>query len=811
MPPRAVTERPAAPRRRAAPGVNTSLLACCACFPTCLLLFLASASVVTVAAQDVDVPVPTFEAFHPKGLRVSIPDIDGLEIFAFHGNVNKPLHNLEAGEMSVDVTAKKAGRWEYFNENRRLKAGDVINYWVWIQVDRKGYQRLGLSHRITELVPLGVDSQSNALRPEARPVLTMSLEDLLESLQGQQGGQSGQGASDLESRPTQQTQLQEQYRPRPQRPSESRPSNPYDSRPSTGGSWSPGGESTEYRPPPGDYRPPPGDYRPPPGDYRPPPGDYRPPAGGNRPPPDEYRPPAGGNRPPPDEYRPKPSEYRPPGSHYGARPPPPPTYNHEYPPPPPVAATVVHVSHVQHNHHVGFASGEDNHGQGQERPTNNVYPSQPNYPVDRPTQPTHQGLERPTTGPTDYEPTLAAVSPTTWWQGGSNQGGDQGANQGAVPAGLPLTPGDRVSEPPPAARPGRPTGPTHTCELSATHVNGRPACKGEVVFEENWNSLDRRKWSHEVKISGSPDFEFCIYAQHPENTFVKNGWLHLKASLTNDKYGDDFVRKGNLQLEGCTAGPLNSESCSREAMFSYILPPVVASRLTTKNSFSFKYGKVEVRARLPRGDWMYPEVWLQPLREEYGAGLASGRIHLAMARGNTKLQGPAPGRQDISGRELAVGVLAGGKGTGSADARKKFFTKRNDVGHWGADFHNYSLLWTPDTLAFSVDGVELGVARPEEVGGLLRGQDNEGDDPWSHGSKIAPFDKEFYISLGLAVGGIHAFPDGCRSGNHDKPWKNTAAKAMLSFWNAREVWHSTWNGQQAELLVESVRVTALNN
>ncbi|XP_034239467.1 beta-1,3-glucan-binding protein 1-like isoform X3 [Thrips palmi] len=527
MPPRAVTERPAAPRRRAAPGVNTSLLACCACFPTCLLLFLASASVVTVAAQDVDVPVPTFEAFHPKGLRVSIPDIDGLEIFAFHGNVNKPLHNLEAGEMSVDVTAKKAGRWEYFNENRRLKAGDVINYWVWIQVDRKGYQRLGLSHRITELVPLGVDSQSN--------------------------------------------------------------------------------------------------------------------------------------------------------------------------------------------------------------------------------------------------------------------------------------------EPPPAARPGRPTGPTHTCELSATHVNGRPACKGEVVFEENWNSLDRRKWSHEVKISGSPDFEFCIYAQHPENTFVKNGWLHLKASLTNDKYGDDFVRKGNLQLEGCTAGPLNSESCSREAMFSYILPPVVASRLTTKNSFSFKYGKVEVRARLPRGDWMYPEVWLQPLREEYGAGLASGRIHLAMARGNTKLQGPAPGRQDISGRELAVGVLAGGKGTGSADARKKFFTKRNDVGHWGADFHNYSLLWTPDTLAFSVDGVELGVARPEEVGGLLRGQDNEGDDPWSHGSKIAPFDKEFYISLGLAVGGIHAFPDGCRSGNHDKPWKNTAAKAMLSFWNAREVWHSTWNGQQAELLVESVRVTALNN
>lgn len=39
---------------------------------------------------------------------------------------------------------------------------------------------------------------------------------------------------------------------------------------------------------------------------------------------------------------------------------------------------------------------------------------------------------------------------------------------------------------------------------------------------------------------------------------------------------------------------------------------------------------------------------------------------------------------------------------------------------------------------------------------------------------------QFYISLGLAVGGIHAFPDGCRSGNHEKPWKNTAAKVTAT-------------------------------
>ncbi|KAJ1531518.1 hypothetical protein ONE63_000193 [Megalurothrips usitatus] len=376
----------------------------------------------------------------------------------------------------------------------------------------------------------------------------------------------------------------------------------------------------------------------------------------------------------------------------------------------------------------------------------------------------------------------------------------QGQGQGS---GLSLN-GDRFTAPTPSG------GPSANCELSATYVNGRPACKGQVVFEEDFKTLNLNRWSHEVKISGGPDYEFCIYAPHPENTFTNKGLLHLHPTMTNDKYGADFVRKGKLELTDCTAGPINSDSCSREAMFSYILPPVVASRINTKKNFSFKYGRIDVRARLPRGDWIYPEVWLQPLREEYGPGLASGRILLAMARGNRQLRGPPPDSDDLSGKTLVVGALAGGKNVGSAAARRKFFTRRSDAGLWTEQFHNYTLLWTPDNLAFSVDGVEIGVARPEELGGLLRGREDEETDPWAEGSRIAPFDKEFYISLGLAVGGVHAFPDGCKSGNHDKPWKNTGAKAMLSFWNARDTWHSTWNGQ-SDLLVESVKVTALNN
>lgn len=52
-----------------------------------------------------------------------------------------------------------------------------------------------------------------------------------------------------------------------------------------------------------------------------------------------------------------------------------------------------------------------------------------------------------------------------------------------------------------------------------------------------------------------------------------------------------------------------------------------------------------------------------------------------------------------------------------------------------------------ETLAFSVDGVEIGVARPEEFGGLLHGRADEQADPWAQGSRIAPFDKEVGLLL----------------------------------------------------------------
>lgn len=87
-------------------------------------------------------------------------------------------------------------------------------------------------------------------------------------------------------------------------------------------------------------------------------------------------------------------------------------------------------------------------------------------------------VNRPVDRPVDLMPTLSNTD-SAW---------EQGANR-------PLT-GDRFTVPPPLT--------TADCELSVTTVNGQAACKGHVVFEEDWRTLNLRRWEYEVKISGPP-------------------------------------------------------------------------------------------------------------------------------------------------------------------------------------------------------------------------------------------------------------------------------------------------------------------
>lgn len=44
----------------------------------------------------------------------------------------------------------------------------------------------------------------------------------------------------------------------------------------------------------------------------------------------------------------------------------------------------------------------------------------------------------------------------------------------------------------------------------------------------------------------------------------------------------------------------------------HAINPVQSAKLTTVGRFNVKYGRVEVEAKLPKGDWLWPAIWLLP-------------------------------------------------------------------------------------------------------------------------------------------------------------------------------------------------------
>ena len=113
-----------------------------------------------------------------------------------------------------------------------------------------------------------------------------------------------------------------------------------------------------------------------------------------------------------------------------------------------------------------------------------------------------------------------------------------------------------------------------------------------------------------------------------------------------------------------------------------IIPPIQSARIHTKTSFSFTYGIVEVRAKMPKGDWIWPgikytstlnlrhlnsllftvrhhhkkAVWMSPTDSVYGSNPRSGEIDITEVRTNKNLScnGKPYGRQ-LSGTTLHWG------------------------------------------------------------------------------------------------------------------------------------------------------------
>lgn len=346
--------------------------------------------------------------------------------------------------------------------------------------------------------------------------------------------------------------------------------------------------------------------------------------------------------------------------------------------------------------------------------------------------------------------------------------------------------------------------------LAAT-IKDPSTCTGYpcLIFEDNFDFLDHEAWEHEVTLTGGGNWEFQAYVNNRSISYTRDSTLYIKPQLTSDWAGEPFLTSGVWNVWGsngrgdvCTSN--HNYGCERGGNPSNLLNPIMSARLRTLNDFAFRYGRIEVVAKMPRGNWLWPAIWMLPQYFRYGPWPASGEIDIVESRGNDNYGNLGNG---YAGTTLHWGPYF---------ALNRFEMTSTSyspaTGSFADAFHTWAFEWNANSMTTYLDGVIVQQINPGnsfwDYGNFAATVNI--DNPWASGGKMAPFDQKFFIVINLAVGGTNGFfPDGI---DPSKPWSNTSPTAYLDFWNGRNVWLPTWQdgtgkiSENAALQVDSVRV-----
>ena len=237
--------------------------------------------------------------------------------------------------------------------------------------------------------------------------------------------------------------------------------------------------------------------------------------------------------------------------------------------------------------------------------------------------------------------------------------------------------------------------------------------------EFDGKEIDKTKWDFDTGngfynydammwISGWGNGELQYYTREPANAFVEKGMLHIR------------VLKESLHGCGYTSARLKTRKKDGSPLFNQ------------------RYGKFEIRAKLPTGRGVWPALWMMPQEDKYGAWASSGEIDMVEARGQepTKVLGTLHfGSRWPANAEASIDYVLPNQGT-------------------IADFHVYTLEWEPGEFRWSVDGHCYATQSSWWSSNKTDGDKGlkptkEADlQPWP-----APFDQPFYLIMNVAVGG----------------------------------------------------------
>jgi len=205
----------------------------------------------------------------------------------------------------------------------------------------------------------------------------------------------------------------------------------------------------------------------------------------------------------------------------------------------------------------------------------------------------------------------------------------------------------------------------------------------ELVWFDEFNTdgvPSPTKWEYDLGTGsgGWGNSELEYYTSRPENVIVQGGVLKIKAIKEN-----------------------------------YSGSAYTSTRMLSKGLFSFKYGRVEVSAKLPAGVGTWPAIWMLGSDISTAGWPACGEIDIMEYKGS-----------DVN--KIYGTLHYPGRSGGNADGSTKVITNAS------TEFHTYSLDWSATAIKIYVDGQ------------LIHSVAN---------TPAIPFNHDFFMILNVAMGG----------------------------------------------------------
>jgi beta-glucanase (GH16 family) len=135
--------------------------------------------------------------------------------------------------------------------------------------------------------------------------------------------------------------------------------------------------------------------------------------------------------------------------------------------------------------------------------------------------------------------------------------------------------------------------------ITACNNNKKESSGYQLVWSDEFNKdglVDDSKWSYDTAGNawgwGNREWQFYTFKDE-DNAYVKDGFLHIVA-IKEPMQGKDFS----------------------------------SARIRTKNKGDWKYGRMEINAKLPSVRGIWPAIWMLPTNNTYGNWPSSGEIDI---------------------------------------------------------------------------------------------------------------------------------------------------------------------------------------